>query len=112
MPKRGCDAMQCEIFRFYKLHATKGMCEPISMIVPRKVSYALFSHIIVFLIILFSFHCHKFMTFEIFTAVITKNIVFFDVMLDICQHFRGPANAKPYSMMSHSTKQHYFSYPV
>ena len=42
MPKRGCDAMQCEIFRFYKLHATKGMCEPISMIVPRKVSCALF----------------------------------------------------------------------
>ncbi|KAJ4438090.1 hypothetical protein ANN_14029 [Periplaneta americana] len=36
MPKRGCDVTQCEIFRFYKLHATKGMCEPISMIVPRK----------------------------------------------------------------------------
>jgi hypothetical protein len=45
MPKRGCDATQCEIFRFYKLHATKGMCEPISMIVPRKVSYALFLHV-------------------------------------------------------------------
>lgn len=27
---------QCEVFRFYKLHATKGLCEPISMIVPRK----------------------------------------------------------------------------
>ncbi|XP_066992330.1 coronin-2B isoform X2 [Anabrus simplex] len=36
MPKRGLDIVQCEIFRFYKLHATKGMCEPISMIVPRK----------------------------------------------------------------------------
>ncbi|KAJ9598006.1 hypothetical protein L9F63_026890, partial [Diploptera punctata] len=36
IPKRGCDTTQCEIFRFYKLHATKGMCEPISMIVPRK----------------------------------------------------------------------------
>ncbi|XP_075230829.1 coronin-2B-like isoform X2 [Lycorma delicatula] len=36
MPKRGCDVTQCEIFRFYKLHATRGMCEPISMIVPRK----------------------------------------------------------------------------
>ncbi|KAK7789673.1 hypothetical protein R5R35_011444 [Gryllus longicercus] len=36
IPKRGCDVSQCEIFRFYKLHATKGMCEPISMIVPRK----------------------------------------------------------------------------
>ena len=37
MPKRGCDAIQCEIFRFYKLHASKGLVEPISMIVPRKV---------------------------------------------------------------------------
>lgn len=36
MPKRGLDVMHCEIFRFYKLHATKGACEPISMIVPRK----------------------------------------------------------------------------
>ena len=36
MPKRGCDTAQCEIFRFYKLHATKDTVEPISMIVPRK----------------------------------------------------------------------------
>ncbi|KAK7080135.1 hypothetical protein SK128_009405 [Halocaridina rubra] len=36
MPKRGCKVSQCEIFRFYKLHATKSICEPISMIVPRK----------------------------------------------------------------------------
>lgn len=36
MPKRGCDTSQCEIFRFYKLHATRGLCEPIAMIVPRK----------------------------------------------------------------------------
>lgn len=36
MPKRGCDVYKCEIFRFYKLHATRGLCEPISMIVPRK----------------------------------------------------------------------------
>ncbi|XP_076322678.1 coronin-2B-like isoform X2 [Tachypleus tridentatus] len=36
MPKRGLDVMRCEIFRFYKLHATKELCEPISMIVPRK----------------------------------------------------------------------------
>jgi len=36
LPKRGCDTMQCEIFRFYKLHATKDLVEPISMIVPRK----------------------------------------------------------------------------
>lgn len=36
MPKRGVSTSQCEIFRFYKLHATKGICEPISMIVPRK----------------------------------------------------------------------------
>lgn len=36
MPKRGLNTLQCEIFRFYKLHATKGLCEPISMVVPRK----------------------------------------------------------------------------
>ncbi|XP_014246492.1 coronin-2B-like isoform X2 [Cimex lectularius] len=36
MPKRGCDISKCEIFRFYKLHTTKALCEPISMIVPRK----------------------------------------------------------------------------
>ncbi|XP_034247287.1 coronin-2B-like isoform X2 [Thrips palmi] len=36
MPKRGCEVSLCEIFRFFKLHTTKGMCEPVSMIVPRK----------------------------------------------------------------------------
>ncbi|OXU27488.1 hypothetical protein TSAR_010648 [Trichomalopsis sarcophagae] len=36
MPKRGVSTAICEVFRFYKLHATRGMCEPISMIVPRK----------------------------------------------------------------------------
>ncbi|KAL1452712.1 hypothetical protein WDU94_006916 [Cyamophila willieti] len=36
MPKRGCDVTQCEIYRFFKLHTTRNMCEPISMIVPRK----------------------------------------------------------------------------
>ncbi|KAF6207206.1 hypothetical protein GE061_018446, partial [Apolygus lucorum] len=36
MPKRGCDINKCEIFRFYKLHTSKPLCEPISMIVPRK----------------------------------------------------------------------------
>ncbi|XP_042237872.1 coronin-1A-like isoform X1 [Homarus americanus] len=36
MPKRGCKVSQCEIYRFYKLYATKAICEPISMIVPRK----------------------------------------------------------------------------
>ncbi|XP_030765102.1 coronin-2B-like isoform X3 [Sitophilus oryzae] len=36
MPKRGLKATNCEIYRFYKLHATKGLCEPIGMIVPRK----------------------------------------------------------------------------
>lgn len=35
MPKRGCDALSCEIARFYKLH-TKGLCEVISLKVPRK----------------------------------------------------------------------------
>lgn len=36
LPKRGCDTSRCEVFRFYKLHATKDVVEPISMIVPRK----------------------------------------------------------------------------
>ncbi|XP_033225716.1 coronin-2A-like [Belonocnema kinseyi] len=36
MPKRGVSTSTCEVFRFFKLHATRGMCEPISMIVPRK----------------------------------------------------------------------------
>uniref|UniRef100_T1JFZ6 Coronin n=1 Tax=Strigamia maritima TaxID=126957 RepID=T1JFZ6_STRMM len=36
IPKRGLDVLQCEVLRFYKLHAMKGVCEPISMIVPRK----------------------------------------------------------------------------
>lgn len=36
MPKRGVNVAQCEVFRFYKLHATGNICEPISMIVPRK----------------------------------------------------------------------------
>ncbi|RWS09809.1 coronin-2B-like protein [Dinothrombium tinctorium] len=36
MPKRGLDVHRCEVFRFYKLHASKPQCEPISMIVPRK----------------------------------------------------------------------------
>ncbi|XP_066254393.1 coronin-2B-like isoform X2 [Euwallacea similis] len=37
MPKRGLRSTHCEIYRFYKLHATKGLCEPISMVVPRKI---------------------------------------------------------------------------
>jgi coronin-2 len=36
MPKRGVDPHQCEIMRFFKLHASRGLVEPISMIVPRK----------------------------------------------------------------------------
>ncbi|XP_072020536.1 coronin-2B-like isoform X2 [Amphiura filiformis] len=36
MPKRGIDITQNEMMRFYKLHTTKGYCEPLSMIVPRK----------------------------------------------------------------------------
>ncbi|XP_071034431.1 coronin-2B [Parasteatoda tepidariorum] len=36
MPKRGLDVLRCEVFRFYKLHAVKPLCETISMIVPRK----------------------------------------------------------------------------
>ncbi|XP_061524903.1 coronin-2A-like isoform X4 [Phycodurus eques] len=36
MPKRGLDVNICEIFRFYRLIAVKGLVEPLSMIVPRK----------------------------------------------------------------------------
>lgn len=36
MPKRGLNVGTCEVFRFYKLHATGNICEPIQMIVPRK----------------------------------------------------------------------------
>ena len=38
LPKRGVDTSRCEVVRFYKLHAQRDVCEPISMIVPRKVS--------------------------------------------------------------------------
>ncbi|XP_061664156.1 coronin-2B-like [Syngnathoides biaculeatus] len=38
MPKRGLDVNICEIFRFYRLIAVKGLVEPLSMIVPRKES--------------------------------------------------------------------------
>ncbi len=36
MPKRGLDVHKCEVYRFYKLHATRPICEPLSFIVPRK----------------------------------------------------------------------------
>lgn len=42
LPKRGVNVNQCEVFRFYKLHAAGNICEPISMIVPRKST--LFQH--------------------------------------------------------------------
>lgn len=38
MPKHGLDVSACEVFRFYKLITMKGLIEPISMIVPRRVS--------------------------------------------------------------------------
>lgn len=38
MPKHGLDVGACEVFRFYKLVTMKGLIEPISMIVPRRVS--------------------------------------------------------------------------
>lgn len=44
MVKRGCNVSRCEIMRFYKLHTTRNVCEPISMIVPRKVRYYSFKH--------------------------------------------------------------------
>jgi coronin-1B/1C/6 len=36
MPKRGCDVLNCEIARLFKLHS-RGFCEVISFTVPRKV---------------------------------------------------------------------------
>ncbi|XP_037094805.1 coronin-1A-like isoform X2 [Pollicipes pollicipes] len=36
LTKRAMDTRRCEIFRFFKLHATKDLCEPLTMIVPRK----------------------------------------------------------------------------
>ncbi|KAK5650758.1 hypothetical protein RI129_001787 [Pyrocoelia pectoralis] len=36
MPKRGLNTSICEIYKFYKLHTSRNLCEPISMIVPRK----------------------------------------------------------------------------
>ncbi|XP_071825924.1 coronin-2B-like isoform X2 [Apostichopus japonicus] len=36
MPKRGINTANCEIMRFYKVHANKNFVEPISMIVPRR----------------------------------------------------------------------------
>lgn len=45
MPKRGVNTSICEVFRFYKLHATRGMCEPISMIVPRKVGSSIINFV-------------------------------------------------------------------
>lgn len=36
MPKRGCDILNCEIARFYKLHS-RGMVEVLQFTVPRKV---------------------------------------------------------------------------
>ncbi|CAI5796848.1 coronin-2A isoform X1 [Podarcis lilfordi] len=41
MPKRGLDVSSCEIFRFYKLIPAKYLIEPVSMIVPRRVSESL-----------------------------------------------------------------------
>lgn len=38
MPKRGLNVSACEIFRFYKLHGSGNMVEPISFTVPRKSS--------------------------------------------------------------------------
>ncbi|XP_028396704.1 coronin-1C-A-like [Dendronephthya gigantea] len=36
MPKRGCNVNQNEVTRFFKIHSTKPLCEPISFTVPRK----------------------------------------------------------------------------
>lgn len=36
MPKRGLRLLRCEIARFYKLHATNSLCEPVAIICPRR----------------------------------------------------------------------------
>jgi hypothetical protein len=36
MPKRGCDVNSCEITRFYRLN-NSGLCQVVTMTVPRKV---------------------------------------------------------------------------
>ena len=36
LPKCALNVNKCEIFRLYKL-SSNGLCEPISMVVPRKV---------------------------------------------------------------------------
>lgn len=52
MPKRGLNTNQCEVFRFYKLHAMGNICEPISMIVPRKSTLFQSNFLIFYLVIL------------------------------------------------------------
>lgn len=41
MPKRGCNVAACEIARFYRLNSS-GLCQVISMTVPRKVQLLAF----------------------------------------------------------------------
>ena len=47
MPKRGCDVTSCEITRFFRLN-NSGLCQVISMTVPRKVRnseiYLIYAH--------------------------------------------------------------------
>jgi len=54
MPKRGVDTSKCEIARFYKLHTSKDLCEPLSMIVPRKVMMLCHLHLCFCFNVLFS----------------------------------------------------------
>lgn len=44
MPKRGCDVSICEISKFYRLN-NSGLCQVISMTVPRKVRHLSFDHL-------------------------------------------------------------------
>ncbi len=37
MPQHNLDYLRCEVMRFYRLQHTKGVVEPMPMIVPRKV---------------------------------------------------------------------------
>lgn len=42
MPKRGCDVTSCEITRFFRLN-NSGLCQVVSMTVPRKVRFYFFA---------------------------------------------------------------------
>lgn len=60
MPKRGCDVLNNEIARMFKLHS-RGLCEVISFTVPRKVFYF-------YLIEIFVIVCNITITNQLFSS--------------------------------------------